>query len=97
VGLALTDVIRTPRQQAAPGVTHVAPDAFAQRARTHLTGYLDGMPREDHGVQHARRALAEMGLAQLRVMERTGYSTREPPVTITPLRKLWIAWKHRRR
>jgi hypothetical protein len=37
-----------------------------------------------------------MGLAQLDALERADFAAREPPVTITPLRKLWIAWKHRR-
>jgi len=91
VGLAFIDVARPLARLGAP------PEALADHARIHLTGYLDDLPRVDHGAQRARRALAEMGLAQLRVMERAGFPTREPPVSITPLRKLWIAWKHRRR
>lgn len=96
-GLALMAALGPPRRHGARAATDLPLETLAGRARTHLTGYLDDMPREDHGTQHARRALAEMGLAQLRVMESAGFPTREPPVAITPLRKLWIAWKHRRR
>ncbi len=96
VGLALMDCARTPQLQLARGVTDAAPEALAERARTRLAGYLQDMPREDHGAQRTRRALAEMGLAQLDAVERADFAAREPPVTITPLRKLWIAWKHRR-
>jgi phytoene synthase len=96
VGLALMAIVRAPRHHGARAVADLPLETLAGRARTHLTEYLDDMPREDHGAQRARRALAEMGLAQLGVMGRAGFAVRERPVAITPLRKLWIAWKHRR-
>ena len=95
-GLALMDCARTPQLQLARGVTDATPKALADRARALLAGYLRDMPREDRVAQRSRRALAEMGLAQLDALERADFAAREPPVTITPLRKLWIAWKHRR-
>lgn len=68
----------------------------ARRARLRLRRALDEMPQPDHAAQRSRRALAEMGLAQLRAMERAGYAVLERPLAATPLRRLWIAWKHRR-
>jgi phytoene synthase len=71
--------------------------AVARNAHLRLRRALDEMPAADHAAQSSRRALAEMGLAQLRAMDRAGYAALERPVAATPLRKLWIAWKHRQR
>jgi len=71
--------------------------AVAHRARLRLRRALDEMPREDHARQRSRRALAEITLAQLGAMERGNYAVLERPLAATPLRKLWIAWKHRQR
>jgi hypothetical protein len=57
------------------------------------------MPERDHAAQGSRRALAEMELAQLRALERAleraDFAVLESTPAITPLRKLWIAWKYR--
>lgn len=66
-------------------------------ARVRLLQSLEQMPERDHAAQRSRRALAEMGLAQLRAMERADFAILERPLATTPLRKLWIAWKHRQR
>ena len=52
--------------------------------------------RIDAAAQRSRRALAEMAMAQLDAMERADFAVLERPRSVTPLRKLWIAWKHRR-
>ena len=70
-------------------------EPLAAEARRHLEGALDGMAGADRARQHPRRALAEMALAQLAAIARAGYAVLERPYTATPLRKLWIAWKHR--
>lgn len=67
----------------------------ADRARTHLRDSLEQMPEQDRSAQRCRRALADMQLAQLDALERADFRVLEGPVAITPLRKLWIAWKHR--
>ncbi len=66
-------------------------------ARVRLLQSLEQMPERDHAAQRSRRALAEMGLAQLRAVERAEFAVLERPLAATPLRKLWIAWKHRQR
>jgi len=70
---------------------------IAERARTRLLGSLEQMPEQDRGAQRCRRALAEMELAQLGAAERADFAVLERPIAVTPLRKLWIAWKHRHR
>jgi phytoene synthase len=65
-------------------------------ARLRLRQGLDGMPATDHRAQRPRRALAEMALAQLGAIERGDYAVLDRPLAATPLRKLWVAWKHRR-
>ncbi|NIM28352.1 MAG: squalene/phytoene synthase family protein [Gammaproteobacteria bacterium] len=66
-----------------------------EAARLRLRDALEAMPVADRGAQRPRRALAEMMLAQLDAIERGAYAVSERPAAITPLRKLWIAWKHR--
>jgi len=67
----------------------------ASEARRHLHRALEAMPSDDRARQSPRRALAEMNLAQLGAIARAGYAVLERPYSATPLRKLWIAWKHR--
>jgi len=68
----------------------------AKRARTRLQAFLQQMPEADRDAQRSRRALAGMAMAQLDAMERADFAVLEQPRAVTPLRKLWIAWKHRR-
>jgi phytoene synthase len=68
----------------------------AKRARTRLQAFLQQMPEADRDAQRSRRALAEMAMAQLDAIERADFAVLEEPRAVTPLRKLWIAWKHRR-
>lgn len=70
--------------------------AVADDARLNLRRALDEMPESDHARQASRRALAEMTLARLGAMRRVDYAVLERSPAVTPLRKLWIAWKHRR-
>lgn len=71
--------------------------AVGQRARERLAAYLDAVPAADRATQAPRRALAAMGVARLDALARAGYAVLDRPPSATPLRKLWIAWKHRRR
>lgn len=71
--------------------------SIAECARTRLLGSLERMPAQDRAAQSSRRALAEMELAQLRAAQRADFAVLERPIAATPLRKLWIAWKHRQR
>jgi phytoene synthase len=67
-----------------------------ERARLRLRESLETMPTEDHAAQNSRRTLAAIELAQLGALARAGFAVLEGPRTVTPLRKLWIAWNHRR-
>jgi len=82
----------------APRTTAALKDAIrcvADRARARLLASLECMPEQDRAAQSCRRALAQMELAQLRKLERMEFAALERPAAITPLRKLWIAWKYR--
>lgn len=65
-----------------------------ERARLRLRESLETMPTEDYPAQSSRRTLAAIELAQLGALTRAGFAVLEGPRAITPLRKLWIAWKH---
>jgi phytoene synthase len=67
-----------------------------EAARNRLRQALDTMPATDHRAQRSRRALAHMTLAQIGAIERGECAVLDRPLAVTPLHKLWIAWKHRR-
>ncbi|TFH47748.1 MAG: hypothetical protein E4H01_07685, partial [Lysobacterales bacterium] len=83
------------------GAKHTSPAlkkaiaTVAERARTRLRESLEQMPALDHVAQRSRRILAEIELAQLLAVQRADFAVLERPRGVTPLHKLWIAWKHR--
>ena len=93
-GLALTDILHGSFAGGRPPCAALDAASAAGRADRLLSGYLADLPRADRASQRPRRALAEMALARLARARRAGFAG--PPVAVTPLRKLWIAWKHRR-
>ena len=96
VGLALTDLLRRVRAHGGRPGTALAPASLAGCAQRHLSRYLEEVPEVDRAAQRSRRALAEMYLARLDASARAGFTDGVRPIAPTPLRKLWIAWKHRR-
>jgi phytoene synthase len=68
--------------------------SVVEPGRARLEASLQQMPEMDHRAQCSRRALAAMELAQLRAIERSDFAVLERPRAVTPLRKLWIAWKY---
>lgn len=95
VGLALADLLPPPRAPGMAATTALAPESLARCAHGHLSRYLEEVPEVDRAAQRPRRALAEMSLARLDASSRAGFKHGTRPVAPTPLRKLWIAWKHR--
>lgn len=68
-----------------------------QRARQHYRSALDLLPAEDRHAQRAGLIMAAIYQATLDELERDGLRVLERRVTLTPLRKLWIAWRTARR
>jgi len=68
-----------------------------QRALKHYQNAFDYLPDEDRFNQRSGIIMAEIYLAILNEIEHDGFRVLEHRVTITPLRKLWIAWKVARR
>ena len=54
-------------------------------------------PGPDRAACRSRLILAELVLAYLAALARAGYRSNERKVGVTPLRKLWIAWRVARR
>ncbi|MEK6424947.1 MAG: squalene/phytoene synthase family protein [Burkholderia gladioli] len=69
----------------------------AGRARTALNAALDAMPAAERRDQRTLRALGALALATLDEIEREKYQVLHQRIALTPIRKLWVAWRAARR
>jgi phytoene synthase len=67
------------------------------RARRHYRTALELLPAEDRYAQRAGLIMAAIYQATLDELERDGLRMLERRVTLTPVRKLWLAWRTARR
>jgi phytoene synthase len=67
------------------------------RARESVQAALDAIPASARRDQRTLRALAALELALLDEVEREGYQVLHQQIVLTPVRKLWIAWRAARR
>jgi phytoene synthase len=79
-------------------------DAFTElmtfetaRAREALQAALDAIPPAERRAQRTLRALAALSLALLDEVERERFEVLHQQIVLTPVRKLWIAWRAARR
>lgn len=68
-----------------------------RRIEAELARCLAAVPARDRGAQESAVILAELLLAALAEIERDGYRVFEHRIALTPIRKLWIAWRTHRR
>jgi len=75
-------------------------DAFSElmrfqtsRARDALNAALAALPAAERRTQRTLRAQAALALALLDEIERDGYHVLHQSIALTPIRKLWIAWR----
>lgn len=69
----------------------------AERARSYYKQALDLLPERDRQRQRCGLVMAAIYQATLDEIARNGYRVLEQSLSLTPLRKLWIAWKTVRR
>jgi phytoene synthase len=67
--------------------------AQARRARHYYELAFDGLPEADRYPQRSGLIMATIYLATLDEIERDDYQVLTRRVSLTPLRKLWLAWK----
>jgi phytoene synthase len=65
----------------------------ARRTETFYAKALGLLPAEDRRAQRAGLILAAIGRATLAEVERDGFRVLTHRTSLTPLRKLWLAWK----
>jgi phytoene synthase len=65
----------------------------AQRARTVLREAQELLPPPERTQQRPARVLAALYEALLTEIERSGFQVLQQHIALTPLRKLWIAWR----
>ena len=75
-------------------------DAFTElmrfqtnRARDAIRTALAALPPGERRIQRTLRAEAALALALLDEIERDGYHVLHQRIALTPIRKLWIAWR----
>ncbi|NRO97287.1 presqualene diphosphate synthase HpnD [Paraburkholderia sp. NMBU_R16] len=64
-----------------------------RRAREAIVASLAGIPQSERKTQRTLRAQSAMALALLDEIERDGYRVLHQRIALTPIRKLWIAWR----
>ena len=69
----------------------------AARARDYYRRAFDHLPETDRYTQRSGLIMAEIYQRLLDEIERDGYRVLEHRIRLTPLRKLWIAWRTARR
>ncbi|WP_207001571.1 squalene/phytoene synthase family protein [Trinickia mobilis] len=67
------------------------------RARDALKTALAGIPIAERGTQRTLRAQVALALSVLDEIERDGYQVLHQRIALTPIRKLWIAWRAARK
>src|SRR6201996_7344073 len=67
------------------------------RARDAIDTALAALPGAERRTQRTLRALAALALALLDEIERDGYHVLHQRIALTPIRKLWVAWRAARR
>lgn len=68
-----------------------------ERARSHFHKAFSQLPERDRFAQRAGLAMAAIYQTLLDEIERDGYRLLEHRIALTPVRKLWLAWKTARR
>ena len=99
--LQLINIIRDVREDAERGraPAGLAPllAELAAQARAHHATALATLPAIDRAAQRTGLVMGAIYLATLDEIERDGFRVLEHRVHLTPLRKLWIAWRAARR
>ena len=76
-----------------PAHVHSLLRAQAERARSHYDRAFAALPDRDRHAQRSGIVMARIYMTLLDEIERDGYRVLEHRVALTPLRKLWIAWR----
>lgn len=84
------------RRQGGNGLVALMTEQVA-RARRWYARALDMLPPEDRRAQRPGLVMAAIYGALLDEIERDGFRVLDRRIALTPLRKLWIAWKTARR
>ena len=92
-GVTSTSLLKTEHTDA---LTALMVDQVARAHRWHARA-LEALPDEDRGTQRPGLIMAAIYRTLLDEIERDGYRVLEHRIALTPIRKLWIAWKTARR
>lgn len=65
----------------------------AERARDYYRKAFEQLPEIDRYAQRSGLAMASIYLATLQEIENDGYRVLDRRIKLTPIRKLWLAWK----
>lgn len=88
-GIAPDDLLA----QATPAGLQTLLASLAGRAREHYRRALNALPDADRHAQRSGLIMARIYMTLLDEIEADGFRVLEHRVALTPLRKLWIAWR----
>jgi len=84
------------RHEGSPELTALMTEQVARARRWHARA-MGALPAEDRRAQRPGLVMAAIYRTLLDEIERDGYRVLDHRIALTPLRKLWIAWKTARR
>jgi len=84
------------KRETTKGMSALMADQVARARQWHQQALAE-LPPEDRRAQRPGLIMAAIYRALLDEIERDGYAVLDHRVALTPLRKLWIAWKTARR
>ncbi len=87
---------RSSTRQNTDGLVPLMAEQVARARQWHQRA-MDALPREDRRAQRPALIMAAIYRALLDEIERDRYQVLDHRIALTPLRKLWIAWKTARR
>ena len=88
-GVPAADILGLRQSEAFAKLMHFE----AERARAHYDEAFRALPAADRKAQRPGLIMAAIYRAILEEVERDGFAVLHRRVSLTPLRKLWIAWK----
>jgi phytoene synthase len=92
-GVSATSLLQ---HETGPGIVPLMAEQVARARRWHEQA-MSALPAEDRRTQRPGLIMAAIYRALLDEIERDNYRVLEHRIALTPLRKLWIAWKTARR
>lgn len=89
-GLTPSDILN---QTASPAAVEKTLEIMAERARTYFKMAFDALPEHDRYAQVSGIIMGKIYVELLKTIEDSRFKVMTHRISLTPIKKLWIAWK----